>query len=149
MRLPCRIGRNGATVFKREGDGKSPRAILLARRGWWRTDRRLPPRGGVPLRPARKELGWCDAPGHACYNRLVRLPFEHSHETLCRDDRQYDVVLELDWNARPRIQGRGSAIFLHVMAEAGTGTAGCIALSPGHIDRLLACLGPRTRIRIV
>lgn len=148
LRLLCRIGRHGATAFKREGDGKSPKAVLRILRGWWRADRRLPPRTGLALAPARATFGWCDAPGHGQYNRLVRLPFAASHETLCRTDGQYDVVLELGWNVRPRVQGRGSAIFLHVMADAGTGTAGCIALPADRIDRLLACLGPRSRIRI-
>lgn len=145
LQISCRIGRNGSTSQKREGDGASPRGMLRALRGWWRADRRQRPRTGIALSPSRAHLGWCDAPGHGQYNRLVRLPFSASHETLHRSDRQYDVVLELDWNTRPRIQGRGSAIFLHVTARSGTGTAGCIALSPETINRLLAILGPHTR----
>ena len=156
--MPCRIGRAGITSCKREGDGKSPRGAMRILGGFWRTERRLPPRCGLALKPIRRSDGWCDAPGHANYNRMVRLPFTPSHETMWRDDHQYDVVLDLDWNRSCRRQGRGSAIFLHLMSDkalaalkAGTtggGTAGCVAIHPARIDALLARMGPRTRIRI-
>jgi L,D-peptidoglycan transpeptidase YkuD (ErfK/YbiS/YcfS/YnhG family) len=146
VRVPCRIGRNGVSALKKEGDGKTPRGTLRPVRGFWRADRALPMPTGVPLRPIRRDDGWCDAPGHGQYNRLVRLPFPASHEELWRADDVYDYVLELDWNRRPRVQGRGSAIFLHLMREDGSGTAGCIAVAPRHIRMVLAMLSLRTRI---
>ena len=148
LRMPCRIGRNGATHVKREGDGKSPCATMAILGGYWRADRRLPPRSGLELTPSRMRDGWCDAPGHRNYNRPVRLPFAASHEEMQRQDGQYDVVLDLDWNRRRRVQGHGSAIFLHLMADGGTGTAGCVAVPAGHINRLMAVIGPHTRVRI-
>lgn len=148
LSMACRIGRAGATRRKREGDGKSPLGALRIRRGWWRADRRFPPRTGVAMTPVRRDEGWCDAPGHGRYNRLVRLPFRPSHEEMWRADRQYDVVLELSWNVRPRIQGLGSAIFLHIAPDRLAGTAGCVAVSPDRIDRLMARIGPRTRLVI-
>jgi L,D-peptidoglycan transpeptidase YkuD (ErfK/YbiS/YcfS/YnhG family) len=144
--LLCRIGRAGAGALKREGDGKTPRGTLRPVRGFWRADRALPSATGLPLRATSPHDGWCDAPGHGQYNRLVRLPFAASHEELWRADGVYDYVLELDWNRRPRIQGRGSAIFLHLMREDGGGTAGCIVVAPRHIRMVLAMLSPRTRI---
>lgn len=115
-------------------------------RGWWRADRRLPPRTGLPMRPIRRRAGWCDAVGHGQYNRPVLLPFRASHEEMWRADRQYDVVLELSWNIRPRVQSRGSAIFLHIISERLAGTAGCIAVPPDRIDRLMGVIGSRTRV---
>lgn len=147
--MPCRIGRNGASHDKREGDGKSPRAAMRILQGFWRRDRRLPPRTGIALRPARAHDGWCDAVGHRMYNRLIQKPFFASHEDMQRADHQYDVVLDLDWNRRIRRQGRGSAIFLHIMNETRTGSAGCITVPVARIDRLMARLGPRTIIKIV
>lgn len=144
--LPSRIGRAGAGAMKREGDRKTPRGIMRPVRGFWRADRALPSPTGLPMQAISPRDGWCDAPGHGHYNRLVRLPFAASHEELWRADGVYDVVLELDWNRRPRIQGRGSAIFLHLMRADGAGTAGCIAVAPRHIRMLLAMLSPRTRI---
>ena len=147
LRIRARIGRNGATFDKREGDGKSPRGCFALLGGWWRPDRRLPPRTGLRMAPLHARLGWCDAPGHRSYNKLICLPFFASHEEMWRADHQYDVVLDIDWNRTCRRQGRGSAIFLHLMNPAGTGTAGCVAVPPTAIDRLMARIGPKTRIK--
>jgi len=117
--------------------------------GFWRRDRRLPPRTGIPLRPIHPRDGWCDAPGHRCYNRLVRRPFAASHEEMRRNDHQYDVVLDLDWNRSIRRQERGSAIFLHIRSEKNTGSAGCITVPARRIDLLLARLGPKTIVQIL
>ncbi|HRK23338.1 MAG TPA: L,D-transpeptidase family protein [Beijerinckiaceae bacterium] len=148
LAMPCRIGRNGAACAKREGDGASPLGTFALLGGWWRNDRRRRPQTGLCLTAIRKDDGWCDAPGHRAYNRPVRLPFAASHESMARNDHQYDVVLDISWNRHPRRQGWGSAIFLHLMSETGGGTAGCVAVPAGRIDRLLVRIGPQTRIRI-
>jgi len=144
--LPCRIGRSGVTHAKREGDGATPYGVLRPVQGFWRMDRRLPPRTGLPMKAIRPRDGWCDAAGDRNYNRPIRLPYPASAESMMREDHQYDVVLELDWNRAPRINGRGSAIFLHLMTPEKTGTAGCIALERGRIDYLLGLLSKRSRI---
>ena len=144
--LACRIGRNGLTSRKREGDGATPLAILRPIRLFYRKDRRFPPKTLLPLRPLCRDDGWCDERGHGQYNRLVSLPFQASHETMHREDRQYDVVIELDWNRKPRIQGRGSAIFLHLTNIKFRGTAGCLAVAPQRMEWLVARLSPKTRI---
>lgn len=146
--VSARIGRAGVVTLKREGDGGTPRGRLCAVRGWWRADRRPRPRTLLPMAPLRPDLGWCDAPGHRLYNRAVRLPFAASHERMTREDRLYDVVVELDWNRSPRVAGRGSAIFLHVAPEDGGPTAGCIALSPRDLDLVLARLRRGSMIRV-
>lgn len=148
LMMTCRIGRNGARHDKREGDGASPLAPMAILGGFWRGDRRLPPRCGLSLRPIHPRDGWCDAPGHRAYNRPVRLPFAASHEVMRRQDGHYDVVLDLDWNRSCRRQGRGSAIFLHLMSELGGGTAGCVAVPPRRINALMAVIGPNTVVRI-
>lgn len=144
--IPIRIGRSGIAHAKREGDGATPAGVLHALQGFWRADRRLPPRSGLPLRPIRPHDGWCDALGNRNYNRPVTLPYPASCEEMARKDRQYDVVLDLDWNRRSRAQGRGSAIFLHIMTPEKGPTAGCIALERGRIDYLVSLLSKRTRI---
>ena len=114
----------------------------------YRRDRLARPRSGLPVRALSPNDGWCDAVGDRNYNRPVRLPYGASHERLWRADRLYDLVVVLDWNMRPRRQGLGSAIFLHVARPDGTGTEGCLALPPGELLRLVAHLSPKTRIRI-
>jgi L,D-peptidoglycan transpeptidase YkuD (ErfK/YbiS/YcfS/YnhG family) len=54
----------------------------------------------------------------------------------------------LDHNACPRVQGRGSAIFLHVADAGYRPTAGCIALQRPHLLRLLARLGRASRVLV-
>ncbi len=144
--LPCRIGRSGLTHRKHEGDGATPARALQPLQGFWRADRRLPPRTALPLRRIRADDGWCDATGNRNYNRPVRLPYPASCEAMARDDGQYDVVLDLDWNRRRRCQGRGSAIFLHVMSVDAGATAGCIALERRQIDYFVSLLSRQTRI---
>lgn len=146
--LPCRIGRSGVTFRKVEGDGASPRATLRAVRGFWRRDKRLPPMTLVPLRAIRRGDGWCEVPGDRNYNRLVKKPYAASHEDMMRADDLYDVVLELDWNRRPRRQGGGSAIFLHLARDEGGPTAGCIGIFRKRIDFVMSRLSPKTRIVI-
>ena len=149
LTLCCRIGRTGTKARKRESDGASPRAELRAVRGFWRQDKRLRPPTLIPMRPIRPGDGWCEVPGDRNYNRLVKKPYAASHEDMMRADDLYDVVLELDWNRRPRRQGAGSAIFLHLARDEGGPTAGCIGIFRKRIDLVLSKLSSRTRIVIL
>lgn len=141
--FPCALGRTGLTRFKREGDGATPvgRFDLLV--GRWRDDRILPPGGPLHFTPLRIDDGWCDDLGDGRYNRPVRLPFSGSHEAMRRDDHLYDVVIVLDANLRRRTIGRGSAIFFHLARKGFEATAGCVALAPADMRRVLARLGRR------
>ena len=139
------LGKGGITHGKREGDGATPAGAHRPVHGYYRADRIRKPATAVPLAPLRADDGWCDATGHSRYNRHVTLPFPARHETMWRDDHLYDIVIDLGWNARPRAQRRGSAIFLHLAREDGGPTEGCIAVPRDKARRLLALLGPRTR----
>ncbi len=140
--LPCALGRSGLTRFKREGDGATPVGRFALLYGHRRADRALPPGGPVPLSPIRADDGWCDDVADGRYNRPVRLPFRGSHEVMRRDDHLYDVVIVLDANVRRRVIGRGSAIFFHLARDGFEPTAGCVALRPEDMRRLLPRLGP-------
>ncbi len=149
MEIPCALGRAGTTHAKREGDGASPVGRFPLVAAYYRADRRPRPRTLLPLAPIRPSDGWCDDPSHRAYNRPVRLPFQASHERMWREDHLYDVVVDLAFNRGPFRRGRGSAIFLHLRRPDFEPTAGCIAVAPAAAARLLARLGPRTRIEIV
>jgi L,D-peptidoglycan transpeptidase YkuD (ErfK/YbiS/YcfS/YnhG family) len=86
--------------------------------------------------------------GDRNYNRLVRMPYAASHETMQRADHLYDIVVELSHNERPRIQGHGSAVFFHLRQADGGPTAGCIAVSLRDMRIILEHVSPRTRIVI-
>ena len=103
---------------------------------------------GWPWQRIRRDDIWCDAKGHALYNRPSRLPLAASHERLWREDHVYDVILVLNHNSRPRRQGRGSAIFFHLARSPPAPTAGCVAISPAAMRRLLPRLAAGTTILI-
>ena len=60
----------------------------------------------------------------------------------------YDLVVVLAYNERPRVRGRGSAIFMHVARAGYAPTEGCIALARAHLLRLLERLGPRSAVSV-
>lgn len=93
-------------------------------------------------------MGWCDDPASPAYNRLVRLPFAKSHETMWRDDHLYDLLVELAFNDAPPVPGKGSAIFLHVAAPGYAPTQGCIALKLSDLRRVVATLHPGSTIKV-
>nr|WP_268235565.1 L,D-transpeptidase family protein [Agaricicola taiwanensis] len=146
--MPCAVGRSGVGTGKREGDGVTPLAILPLRRIWWRADRGQRPLTTLPLRHIRSTDGWCDAVGDRNYNRHVQRPYPTSHEAMWRDDRLYDLVVELGWNDHPRRQARGSAIFMHVARCGFKPTEGCVALTHRDLRWLLARLGPKSRMAV-
>ena len=146
--MACSFGGEGRKRLKREGDGATPMGIWSFRRLFYRSDRILPPRAGVEARPIRPSDGWCETVGDRNYNRLVRMPYAASHETMYREDHLYDIVVELSHNERPRVQGHGSAVFLHLRRSDGGTTVGCIAVCLKDMKLLLARCSPRTRITI-
>jgi L,D-peptidoglycan transpeptidase YkuD (ErfK/YbiS/YcfS/YnhG family) len=135
---PAAIGRGSVRPLKREGDGGTPRGRLPIRRVLYRADRTLRPRVPFPVRPIRDTDGWCDDPNDRNYNRLITLPSRRSAEGLKRADHLYDLVLVLGYNDRPRIKGRGSAIFVHLARPGYTPTEGCIAFSRRDLLAVLA-----------
>lgn len=142
--IPCLIGRAGIKSSKREGDGTTPAGRWTLRKVLFRRDRVARPRTRLTVRAIARQDGWCDAPDDRNYNRPVRLPYPASHEKLWRDDHLYDVVVVLAHNERPRQRYLGSAVYLHMADPKGRPTAGCIAVSPPGMRRLLALCGPET-----
>jgi L,D-peptidoglycan transpeptidase YkuD (ErfK/YbiS/YcfS/YnhG family) len=104
----------------------------------YRADRVPRPQTVLPARRLKTDDGWCDAVGNGNYNRWVRLPYPASAERLWRGDALYDLVIVLDHNRRPRMQGAGSAIFIHVARPGYQPTEGCVALALRHLLMLLA-----------
>ncbi len=146
--FPCVLGRAGVSARKREGDGASPRGLWPVREVFYRPDRMMRPRCGMPPIPLEPSDGWCDESTDRNYNRRVTRPYPASAEAMWREDHLYDVVVVLGYNERPRVRGRGSAIFLHLSRPERTPTAGCIALELRYALRLLPALRRGMRIRL-
>ena len=146
---PCSLGKHGIRARKREGDGATPRGIWRMIAVRYRRDRSLPPATGLATQPLHPHDGWCDAPHDRNYNRPIRHPYPASAERMWRADRLYDVVVILDHNARPRIKGAGSAIFMHLERPDVGPTAGCIALSARDLRQVLQCAGSKARVAML
>lgn len=144
--VPCSLGRSGRRVGKREGDGATPIGSWRLTEVLYRADRVPRPRSAVPIRSLRPDDGWCDAVGDRNYNRHVRHPYPSSAERLWRDDHVYDLIVVMTHNRVPRVQGRGSAVFVHLARPDNTPTEGCIALEERDLRRLLAHCSRRTRV---
>ena len=148
LALPVAVGRAGIRADKREGDGATPRGVFRPVRLWFRADRGPRPLTRLPVRRIRGDDAWCEDPGDRRYNRPFRLAMGQAGDRLRRDDHLYDLIIEIDHNMRPRIAGRGSAVFIHVARPGLAPTQGCVALRADSLRRLLARVGSRTRIEI-
>lgn len=172
LTMRCGLGRSGMTHMKREGDGATPIGRWQVLRLLFRPDRRQGFFGSSILRGAeqlRPNDGWCDAVGDRNYNRTVRLPYPASAETMWRQDALYDLVVILGHNQKPRVQGGGSAIFMHLAREIGDGctmsepaarsenrkdgqiapTAGCVSLRRRELAIVLSYLRPGATVRVI
>jgi L,D-peptidoglycan transpeptidase YkuD (ErfK/YbiS/YcfS/YnhG family) len=146
--IPVALGRGGIRANKREGDGGTPKGTFRPRQLWWRADRHPRPRTFLPVRAIRPDDAWCEGPTSRHYNQPVLLERSREGDRLERDDHLYDFIVEIDHNTAPRIAGRGSAVFLHLARENFAPTAGCVSMTKSAMLRLLARLGPDTRILI-
>jgi L,D-peptidoglycan transpeptidase YkuD (ErfK/YbiS/YcfS/YnhG family) len=144
--IPVALGSSGIRANKREGDGGTPKGTFHPVRLWWRADRHPRPSTFLPLRAIGSQDAWCEDPSDRHYNQPVTS--KQGGDRLRRDDHLYDFIIEIDHNIRPRIAGRGSAVFLHLARKDFAPTAGCVAMTRAAMLRLLKRLGPGTRIVI-
>lgn len=142
------LGRGGIRADKREGDGGTPSGGFRPIRLWWRADRLLRPRTFLPVRRIGAGDAWCENPQDRRYNRPFRRSASEPGDRLRRDDGLYDLLVEIDHNRRPRVAGRGSAVFIHVARPGHAPTAGCVALTRRHLQSLVSRVSPKTRIII-
>jgi L,D-peptidoglycan transpeptidase YkuD (ErfK/YbiS/YcfS/YnhG family) len=145
---PVALGRAGIKASKREGDGGTPAGRFHPVRLWWRADRLPRPRTLLPVRRIGRDDAWCEDPSDRRYNHAFRRSANEPGDRLHRDDALYDLIIEIDHNTRPRVAGRGSAVFIHVAREGFSPTAGCIGLRRNGLVQLLRLLSPKTRIII-
>lgn len=148
-RWRCVLGAGGVREDKVEGDAATPAGEFPLRRIYFRNDRLVLPKVGLPARPIAEHDGWCDDPRSPSYNRLVRIPNDWSHEKMWREDSLYDLVVVVGYNDDPPEGEWGSAIFLHIAREDFSPTHGCIAFAREDLMELLPLLSPTTRLRVM
>lgn len=146
--IPVTLGRSGIRANKHEGDGATPAGRFRPLRLWWRPDRGPRPGTRLPVQRISVDSAWCEDPADRRYNRPFRRSANEPGDRLWRDDRLYDLIVEIDHNTRPRVAGRGSAVFLHIARPDRGPTAGCVAMTAADLRHILRALSSRTRIYI-
>ena len=103
----------------------------------------------IKIYKINKKIGWCDDPRSEKYNQLIKLPNKFKHEKFYRKDHLYDLIIVLNYNMRPVIKNKGSAIFIHLAKRNYYPTKGCIALSKNNLLMILNKINKNTNIKIL
>tara|TARA_B110001452_G_scaffold238702_1_gene219349 strand:+ start:1004 stop:1495 length:492 start_codon:yes stop_codon:yes gene_type:complete len=147
-RIKCAIGKRGITSKKVEGDRMTPKGSFRLKSIFYRKDRIFKIKSSLKKNVIRKNMGWCDDPSSKYYNKIIKFPFDKSAEQLWKRNNIYDIIVIIDYNLRPVIRNKGSAIFLHVAKKKYKPTQGCISVSKRDMYLLIKKINNRTKIII-
>ena len=142
------IGKNGATINKKEGDGKTPKGtydlgIIFG----------IKPNPGTNLEYIEidENYYWVDDSNSKYYNKMVDIKKVEkdweSAEHLVKYQKEYQYVIEIKYNEEGK-KGKGSAIFLHCIGDKNY-TQGCIAIKKEAIIQIIKFLKSECKIKIV
>ena len=148
LKFKCALGKAGIGNKKVEGDNITPNGIFRIVKIYYRKDRVKKLSSKFKLIKINEKMAWCDDPKSRKYNQLIKLPTKYSHEILYRRDNIYDLILVLDYNMRPIIKNKGSAIFIHVAKKNYKKTAGCVALKKADLNYLVKEIKKNTKVII-
>ena len=144
----CSIGKRGIGYKKKEGDLITPKGKFKIKFILYRKDRVKNIQTKIRKIVIRKNIGWCDDSNSKDYNKIIKLPTTYSFERLYKKENIYDIILVLDYNMKPVIKNKGSAIFIHVAKKNYKKTAGCIALKKNHLLKIIEELKNNTKVKI-
>jgi len=147
-KFKCALGKSGIGNKKIEGDNITPKGTFNVVKIYYRKDRLKKLSSKFKLIKITKKMGWCDDPKSKKYNQLIKLPTKYSHEILYRRDNIYDLILVLNYNIKPTIKNKGSAIFIHVAKKNYKKTAGCVALKKADLVLLVKEINKNTKVII-
>ena len=140
----ARLGKNGLSASRREGDGTTPTGTYRIGRTMYGNE----PNPGVRFTYRRLRCGdwWDEDPSSPTYNSFQHVtcgtkpPFGGGSEGMWQQPRPYPYLAVVEYNMRPVVPGRGSGIFLH--AQTGGPTIGCISLRKDQLRAVLRWLRP-------
>lgn len=146
----ARVGHNGISANRREGDGTTPAGVFTIGRVVYGNAQNP----GVRYRYRRLTCGdwWNEDPASPTYNTFQhvrcgsRPPFRTTTPGLWQEKRAYHHFAVIEFNMRPVVPGRGSGIFLH--AKTGNSTNGCVSLDLTRLISVLRWLDPAKKPRI-
>ena len=145
-KLRCASGKRGFTNNKKEGDGKTPKGSFKLLSIFYRKDRISKIKSVLRKRIIKKKTGWCDDPNSTSYNQLINFPFDESAEKFWIKKNIYDVIIILNYNLKPTMKKKGSAIFIHIARRDYLPTKGCIAINKRDMMLLISKIKTSTKI---
>ena len=148
LKFRCALGKAGVGNKKREGDNITPKGNYKIISIYYRNDRVKKITSRIKLIKIKRNMVWCDDPRSESYNQLIKLPTNFRYEKLFRKENIYDLIIVLDYNMKPIIKNRGSAIFIHVARKNFNKTAGCVALKKADLKKLIKEINKKTKIII-
>lgn len=143
----ARLGRNGLTDNKREGDGCTPTGVYGLSESFGIKGN---PGTSLPYRVLDGSEYWVDDSNSQYYNTMqFGEPNGRwsSAEHLSSIGTAYNYSIVVDYNRWSPTPGKGSAIFLHV--GTGRGTAGCISISESGMIDTLNWINPSSNPKII
>ena len=144
----CVVGKRGIGYKKKEGDLITPKGEYKIKYILYRKDRIKKIQSKIKKAEIKKNMGWCDDPKSKNYNKLVKLPSKFRYEKLYKKNNIYDIVLVLNYNMKPIIKNKGSAIFIHVATKDYRKTEGCIALKKRDLLKIIKKIKKNTKVKI-
>ena len=147
FKLKCSIGIRGINSKKKEGDLSSPKGKFKLGNLYYRSDRVEKPKTKLNCIKIHKYMGWCNDPKSKKYNNRVNINYNFTHEKLFRKDHKYNAFIVINYNSKPVIKNKGSAIFLHLTKNYKS-TAGCIAIKENDFFKLARIIKSKTKIKI-
>ena len=148
LKFRCALGKAGIGKKSKEGDQITPKGAYKIIKVYYRKDRIKKLTSKFKLVEIKKNMGWCDDPKSKKYNQLIKIPTKYNHEILYRRDNIYDLVLVLNYNMKPIIKNKGSAIFIHISRKDYQPTKGCIGLKKKNLLKLIQSIKKKEKIKI-
>ena len=147
-RYKCALGKNGIAKRKKEGDKKTPAGLFSLGKVYYRKDKIRNLKTKLKKIVIKKKMAWCDDPNNKFYNKLT-FTNDKSKEKLYRKDNLYNIIVIINYNIKPIIKNKGSAIFIHLARKNYSGTMGCIGLKKKDLLDILKTVKKRTKIKII
>ncbi len=136
-----RVGANGITSDKKEGDSKTPIGLFPIERGFGTEEIDT----NIKYIVLNGKEYWVDDVKSKYYNQLfiddgAEKKDWDSAEHLSSVDPEYRLAIVIEYNTSKPIKGKGSAIFMHI--ENNKPTHGCVGVSKSGMEEILRWLDP-------
>ena len=144
----CAVGKRGIGFKQKEGDFITPKGKYKIKYILYRKDRIKKLKTKIRRIVIKKNMGWCNDPKSKQYNKLIKLPYTYSFEKRYRKENIYDIILVLNYNMKPIVKKKGSAIFIHIARRNYEKTEGCVAVKKFDLLKILSELNNKTEVKI-